>query len=261
MIDLLKFEFLRKKSLFQIAISMIVLSQVFLLFRFYCTNKAFRVDYFEGFVMLYLIILLIVFIILYLVDIITLFRNDIYHSEGYMLFLTPNSGYKILASKLCFAIIEGIAVAIIFSLVFVLNARVLYGASFFKDLIQIEADWNIISLILKTGMSVVISLVSFALTIYLSFAIYKSLFPNFRFKGLLTFAIFIGISVFKGRVVAYISMFQIKNTYSLLIEKDSLTKTLEMIAEAVSVNLAINIVGSIIAFFITGYLLEKKINL
>lgn len=261
MIALIKFEFQRKKGLFFIALAIMMIIQIFTTVRFFTTDKFFRVEYFEGIVVLYLIITLLVFIVLYLVDIVSLFRNDIYKTQGYMLFLSPNSGYKILASKLIFATLEGVVTTVIYLLILVLNARMLYGANFFSDLIQIEADWNIISLVLKMGISLVVSLVAFAVTIYLSFAIYKSLFPNFRFKGLLTFGIFIAITFLKERFIAYISAFQITQTYDQYIGEGTLRQTLEAITEGVSVNLFFNIVVVAISFVITGYLLEKKINL
>ncbi len=261
MLKLIKFEMKRKKTLFQAALFIVVVTQLLISMRFFAVDASFRVNHNENLILLYLVIVFIVFAILYFIDLVTLFRNDVFHPEGYMLFMTPNSGYKILASKLMFALIEGLSIFLIYFVLLLINMRMLYGSVFFQDLRQINMDWNIMPLVGRFGLSVITSLVEFALTVYLSYAIFKSLFPNLRFKGLLTLIIFFVISVFKGRIVAYISAFEMKRTYYAFLDEEMITQVIGVIREALNVSIGFNIVSAVITFLITGYLLEKKVNL
>lgn len=116
MIQLLKFEFLRKRTMFLAALVLTIIGQLYVGYRFLKIDASIRGFYGEHIVLTYMGILLFAFALLYFIDIVTLFKNDLFKQEGYMLFMTPNSGYKILGSKLLFALIEGIGIAFVYIL-------------------------------------------------------------------------------------------------------------------------------------------------
>jgi hypothetical protein len=102
-------------------------------------------------------------------------------------------------------------------------------------------------------------LIEFALTVYLSFALFKSLFNNARFKGLITFGIFIVINIVKSKFVEVIANILGKNFTNVEINASDVM--LETINTAMNYGLVATILSAVILFIGTGYLLENRINL
>ena len=71
--------------------------------------------------MLFLVLSPIVLYVFYLADIIKMYSDDLNKKTGYMLFMTPNSGYKIISSKLLAAILEGFALVLIYFIFILIN--------------------------------------------------------------------------------------------------------------------------------------------
>lgn len=89
MIKLMKFEFLRKRLWFLMAFGLMFLVQLAVSYQYYQVEAGFRSYYAADLVLIYLVSLLVCFTLLFLIDLITLFRNDFFKKEGYMLFMTP----------------------------------------------------------------------------------------------------------------------------------------------------------------------------
>jgi len=102
-------------------------------------------------------------------------------------------------------------------------------------------------------------LIEFALTVYLSFALFKSLFTNARFKGLITFGIFIVINMVKGQIVELIGKVFGRSFESIHLNASG--AMLEAANSAMTLGIGATLVSAIILFFATGYLLENRINL
>ena len=102
-------------------------------------------------------------------------------------------------------------------------------------------------------------LIEFALTVYLSFALFKSLFNNARFKGLITFGIFIVINIVKSKFVEVIANILDKDFSNVSIDSSDLM--LETVNAAMNYGLVATILSAIVLFIGTGYLLENRINL
>lgn len=109
MISLIKYEFIRKYKLVSMILITILALNLLLL-----TKGA-------GGSMLFLVVSLSALFVFYLVDIIKMYSDDLNKKTGYMLFMTPNSGYKIIWAKLLAAIIEGAGLVLIYFIFILIN--------------------------------------------------------------------------------------------------------------------------------------------
>lgn len=257
MFKLVKFEFLRKRMTFAIAGGLAILAQLYALYQYFKLDTDVRQflggDIFGVFMGLTLFGLAI----LYFIDIILLFKDDLFKQEGYMLFMSPVSGYGILGSKLIFALLEGLAIAAVYVLLFVINFNLMHVGSFSLSLADIDSVF--ITTSVKALALGVLGLIEFALTVYLSFALFKSLFNNTRMKGLITFGIFIGINIIKSNIVSAIGNLLGSNFETVHIS--SMNVAVESINVAMNYGLVATLISAILLFIGTGYLLENKINL
>lgn len=257
MLKLIKFEFLRKRMTFLLAGALIVLGQIYALYKFFSIDEVIRDNFSEEIFGIFIGILAVGLSLLYLIDLIFLFRNDLFKQEGYMLFMTPNSGYKLLGGKLIFALIEGVAIAGLYLGILFMNLRLMDIATF--NLSILDLSTSEIFIIAKILLLMVFMIIEFALTIYLSFALFKSLFSNNRFKGLITFGIFIVINILKGKVADLASTLMNKTFDTIHLSADYLN----FMGVDTTLNIAIGatLISSVIMYMGTGYLLEKRINL
>lgn len=105
MLNLIKYELLRRQKLLLIAVVVLVMIQGGILFSLYKGG---------GFVILAIMLFFLLIygsLIMVIVDTIRCYSIDLNQTQGYMLFLTPNSGHKIILSKIFTAIIILIGVS------------------------------------------------------------------------------------------------------------------------------------------------------
>lgn len=256
MLNLIKYEFVKKYKLILITlISSVVLD-------LYLFTKGM-----EG-SSIFLVLFPTVMSILYMVDVIKMYGDDINKKSGYMLFMTPNSGYKIIVSKLITAVIEGFAILLIFFIFILINGsyiNYLSGANInFNDIVYMVNRLMTGSLGINLGHMLIFSLtgllmlISFFTTVYTAMTIRKSIFSEMRFGSVLSFLIFLlinwGISTLSSGILNSLS-----NTYNSFIFSAMPTAS-EMFHMLLPIN-ALFIAQSVILTLCSGYLLEKKINL
>lgn len=118
MFKLLKYEWLRRRKL---------LSVVFISFLFAEAVTIFGMIKGEGWILLSIFLMFAMFFVamlLPLVDAVATYYSDFKKTHGYMLFLTPNNGFKIVGSKALFAFIELILTLVLVSGLFFANYHV-----------------------------------------------------------------------------------------------------------------------------------------
>lgn len=260
MLKLLKFEFLRKKTVFLVACLMLLLGELFTVFRYFQIDESVR--YFENGNMyaIFGAFLTFGFAILYLIDIITLLRQDMFKQEGYMLFMTPFNGYQILGSKVVFALFEGFFIGLIYLLIMFGNAKIM-NLTDFRFIFEFGGlDASEIWIMIKGLILAILSIVEFALTIFLSFALFKSIFTDVRFKGAITFGIFVAINYIKIKISDLVSNLTGSST-DMFYASSSNVMLNSNIHMTLNVGIIYVLVMSAILFAMTGYLLENKINL
>ena len=261
MLKLIKFEFLRKRTVFAAALILTLIGQVYALYKYFGINESFRAVYSENMLGAFSGVVFVAFGLLYFIDVVTLFRQDLFKQEGYMLFMTPNSGYKLLGSKLIFALVEGIGIGIIYVAIMFFNLYIFNQAGALINLqFSLEGiEWIHIWMITKGILLGALVIIEFALTVYISFALFKSLFNNTRFKGAVTFGIFLAIMFIKAKTLELIV--NLLESSQWLDQYMHSLETLKSVSAAMNIYFMVVLVSVGILFAGTGYLLEKKINL
>ncbi|MCG8484835.1 MAG: hypothetical protein MJA31_16095 [Clostridia bacterium] len=183
MFDLIKYEFIKKYRMFMVVCITTIIAGIAISIRF--GESGFPL--FSG-------LLAVGLFVLYAVDIVMMYSQDINKKTGYMIFMTPNSGYAIIASKVITALLEGLGMLVFFILAMTINGLMIFGPG---ELFEISF-WNIdipyqqivtnLFIILTTAL---LFAIQFLLTIYSAITIRKSVLSNVKFKGLISFAIFL----------------------------------------------------------------------
>ncbi|WP_313339049.1 hypothetical protein [Sedimentibacter sp.] len=256
MLNLIKYELIKKYKLFIITIISSLVLNLYLLTKGAAGST------------LFIAIFPIVIAILYIVDIIKMYSDDLNKKSGYMLFMTPNSGYKIVVSKLMTAVLEVLAILVIYFIFILLNgAYIMYSSSvdmnfyevikFINDTLTGKLGINLFHVFLAL-FTLFVFLIAFITTVYTSMTIRKSLFSEVKFGALLSFLIFL--------VLNWVIMYLSSNIYSFMtpwyepIIYSSPSTTVQAFYMSLPVN-TFSIIQSIALTFCSGYLLENKINL
>jgi hypothetical protein len=255
MLNLIKYEFIKK---YKSAIIALIASAVLNLFLF---TKGVAGS------SIFLVFFPMVMAVVYISDIIKMYSDDLNKRSGYMLFMTPNSGYEIIVSKLITAVIEGLSILLIYFIYVLINgAYIIYisGAEINFNEIIITVDKLVsgsfgfnLAHVFMFLLTALLFLISFITTVYTAMTIRKSIFSEIKFGGFLSFLIFIVLNW----AISYVS----SEVYNLLTPYyNSFSMSRPTATELVYIMMPINIwsiAQSIILTFFSGYLLENKINL
>lgn len=251
MLNLIKYEYIKKSKLIAIVIICIVLA-----------NLLIGIKYGAQGCFLYLGLLSSVLFLLFSIDVIIMYSKDINNISGYMIFMTPNSGYTILGSKIITAISEGLLMLVFYNILVFANFVILgipgveSLSQFFNKALFMGFNFGHILVVL---FLLLVYAIQFILTIYTSITLRKSILANIKFKGLFSFLIFIAINyiiiAFYGQIGNILPDISYNITFGseIISAGDLFIKTLPAIALITFV--------SIVLMWISGYLLEKKINL
>jgi hypothetical protein len=262
MLKLVKYEFIKKSNLLLILLITAILA-----------NVGLGLAYGENGMALFLGLSLIILSILYLYELVRTYSDDLNKKTGYMLFMTPNSGYKIIVSKLIFIILEGLVLFVSYFIFVFFNliaiafkmtgdfSKIIAGIqeimNGFNMLLSGSFGFNIGDFFLIILMSL-ISIIVFVLIIYSAMTIRKSIFSNSKFGGLLSFIIFIIISFIYTNLMHFVGeAFQfnaIAQTVLMTYPSAEMFKIFGIMIIFNSIIIAALMLGS-------GYLIEKKINL
>jgi len=259
MISLIKYEFIRKYKLVSMILITILALNLLLL-----TKGA-------GGSMLFLVVSLSALFVFYLVDIIKMYSDDLNKKTGYMLFMTPNSGYKIIWAKLLAAIIEGAGLVLIYFIFILINgAYIVVSMGDQIDYSQIVRGVNQLlsgtfgfnlGHVLVLLMAVLAFLIAFITTVYTAMTIRKSIFSEIKFGGLFSFIIFLLINWLLSLVSD--KFHDIMTPYYDSINAVSNAGNISAggLALILLPIISVFIIQAIVLTGFSGYLLEKKINL
>ena len=243
MLNLIKYEFMKKYKMFMAILITTLLANAFFTIKFgelgFGPLAAF---------------LAIGLLILYVVDVIQMYNKDIFKKTGYMVFMTPNSGYKVIISKIITALIEGFLLLFFYLAVLTLNNVILYGDISDVVILNMSIPLDTFFQYLLTALiTAILYLVQLIMVVYAAITLGKSIFANAKYKGLICFGIFL--------VISYLTT----NAYWLLY------RTLDFnfvgsiapiqFLQICSPAMFLSAVFCIIFIAGSGYLLEKKINL
>lgn len=207
--------------------------------------------------------------------IIGLFKKELYEERGYLTFTLPLTGNQILGAKLIVAIIWFASLGLGLFLYNLLFAIILYGSSWLEFAKQVFTlvDAGAFSFIILS----VISSISTLILIYFAMALSRVTIKNKKIGGL-WFVIFIvlniGINIFVLKTAKMIPYFLSLRTFKIF-HYQELGNLIDITNSGANTILFgqdfeayLNIFGNltqigiaILAFFTTGYLIEKKIDL
>ncbi len=259
MLKLIKFEFIRKYKLLTMTLISAIALNILAMSRGIGGSSMF------------LLFFPIVLSVLYLVDIIKMYSEDLNKKTGYMLFMTPNSGYKIISSKLLTAVLEGFALFLMY-FIFILINGVFIAVSmgneiYYSQIIAVVDNLLSVSFGFRSGhvliflLATLTFLIAFITTVYTAMTIRKSIFSEIKFGGLFSFIIFLLINW----GLSYVSsiFFNIIAPYYDSIDTVSSTGSVSVGGFAMTLlpMIVVLIIQAIAFTGISGYLLEKKINL
>lgn len=253
MLNLIKYELVRKYKLFAIILVSTILGNLFLsvkfgrdAFFFYAGPSA------------------LVLIILFIVDVIKMYSTDLNKKTGYMLFMTPHSGYKIIASKVITAIIEGCMLIVFYLAIVLVNAVVIAGS---MDVFRVDFEgipfsttWIYIVTVLVLA---VVSAILFLMTVYTSITLRKSILDNRAYKGVISFGIFLLLNYVISNLqlkIYNLFNFHLGGKSAYILDFRELPMAMNFV-KFVTPSLIISSAFIVLLGFVSGYLLEKKINL
>lgn len=256
MIKLIKYEFIKKYRLIMIILIASAALDVFLIANGATGGAAFLAAF------------PMVMAVLFIVDIIRMYGDDLNKKSGYMLFMTPNSGYKIIVSKLITAVIEGFAILLLYFIFIIINgAYIIFrsGGEFnFNDIIYavnslISGSFGFnLAHVFMFLLTALLFLISFLTTAYTAMTIRKSIFSETKFGGALSFVIFLLLNWGISRISS--EFFDALTPYYYNFDFSSQVTASELAHAFLPLNILF-IVQIILLTLCSGYLLEKKINL
>lgn len=266
MLKLLKYEFIKKSKLLLILLITAILA-----------NIGLGIAYGENGIGMFLVLSPLVLGIIYLYELIKTYSDDLNKKTGYMLFMTPNSGYKIIGSKLITIILVGF---IFFTsyMIFVLTNLSIIAYKMVGDFSLIADGINQLieglNMIINgtLGISIgdlilifivgIVSSIVFVLTVYAAITIRKSIFSNTKFGGILSFIIFVIINVIYSKLGDLVgNLFKFESITNEISSNVIVTYPSSMMFELFAVLIVFNCIIASLLMLGSGYLIEKKINL
>ena len=231
MLNLIKYEFIRKYKLIAGTIITALALNVFLITRGIGGSATF------------LVLLPLVLSVLFIADIVKMYSDDLNNKTGYMLFMTPNSGYKIISSKVLTAVLEGFALLFIYLIFLLFNGA--YIAVSMGNEIDFSQIIRVVNNLLSGSLGFNLGHISVFLLAALTFII--------AFITTVYTAMTIRKSIFSEIITPYYDSIDIVSSTGRIAAGELAMILLPMIV--------VLIVQAIALTGISGYLLEKKINL
>ncbi len=254
MLKLIKYELRRNITGIVILLSVILLLQGYFMFSVLTQNK-------ENTAIATALLLITLSVSYFCVFIfgVSFYSKELNSKSSYLTFMTPTSSYSIIGAKLLSTLITGIFFAMILvtfiSLDMVMLKDVFPELSIVGDIVDVISQMSGVSMTkiwLQVLLAVIAFLVDFFAIIamaYMAITLSATWFQNKRFKGVISFILFIAII----RVVNFIGEF----VPNLIDEIDSLSDVLITMIPTV-IYLSVVIIFAVIA---SAKLLDKKVSL
>lgn len=273
MLKLIKYEILRKQKLLLIAFVILALMEAAILLGIH-----------KGGNLAAMAIMLIVFMcvgvfLFVLIDCIRSYSSDLNQKQGYMLFMTPTRGHKIIGSKVIVGFVELLIFGLIVFGFMVLNFIVtknLYLDTMDKSLtemistlkeiysVAIPSIWNILVMIIEQ----MLEWFALIITIFFAITLRKTILSQTKFGGIISFVLFIGIySAMGGLNMAVMATTGIWGDYMQLINTATQTDTMNFHSLTTILTKFIAVSGGMyfifigIFYYISGKLLDKRVDL
>ena len=223
--------------------------------------------------------------ILYIVEVIKGYSEDVNKKTGYLLFMTPYSGYHVVIAKMIATLLKGLLLLGVYLLALLLTLSILSfketGTFVFVTFEDIQEMLNAISNstsgmlvfnfsdILLFLLYTIASAVMFVSMVYLAITLTRTIFANNKLGWLVSIALFIGINtalqfLFTATGVAF--GLEVANpTFAMQVEANPTLVfgdfMMTQLRKAAIIYTPLSLAISAVMVFFSGLLLEKKVNL
>ncbi len=205
----------------------------------------------------------------------TTYSNELRSRSAYLIFMTPNSGLKIMASKYLYTFVNGLLLGVVMLLLVWLDASL-----FLRHNGVVEPMFALISNTLSAygvhldqiglylfAMSLygVLSMLSFFALAYLAITLSHTLFRDKKWRGVVSFAIFLALDYLVGKInglfpSAVDSLAPLENmSDSAAVE--AAVNSLPALLNAMTPSACVSLVCLIASVFACGWMLDKKVSL
>ncbi|WP_026895351.1 hypothetical protein [Clostridiisalibacter paucivorans] len=200
-----------------------------------------------------LIFLIIGFGIALAIDHVRRVSKSLFTEEGYFLLSTPLNGYQVLGGKIITIILECIGIVSFIGLTLFIDYKFIIN-----KFPEVERISEIPPEFMKEGFKflvlILVGYITFMLMIYLSITLAKSIFSAIKYGKILSFVFFIIISKLISKLGSYLGDFTEQVIDSNIYENTQFVNV-------TSGYLLLNICIALVLFGLTGYLLDRKINI
>ncbi|WP_129597423.1 hypothetical protein [Anaerophilus nitritogenes] len=179
--------------------------------------------------------------------------KSLFGEERYLLFTTTCSGYHILGSKIIGITLEAFGIFVFAMLMMIIDQKI--AVYKYPQLMENFQSFYTegIKEIFTLFMILLVGYITFILIIYLSVTLSKSVFSVFKYGKILSFVCFLVISRIVGKVVGYFDKFVDMHALSYGMTSFNFEGSMSYFV--------FNLCMIGILFMITGYLLDRKLNL
>ncbi|KUO65864.1 MAG: hypothetical protein APF84_00995 [Gracilibacter sp. BRH_c7a] len=257
MLKLMKYEFIRKWRILLIFLSIVLVINANVLYRVLKWQNSSMEQmaalgvFFGG--------LVSVFFILFIINVTHMYSRDLNNKSGYMIFLTPNSGYKILGAKVLTGILEGFIFLGLFSLLMAGNylgffsqplSDMINSEPFNKFFGQINMSvGEFLPYLISVLVTTFVSIVTLVLTIFAAETIRKSILAERRYGALISTIIFILLIWVNGKITSLV--------VNIVNQADIFTNGIHYL----NLTTILQIIFGAAMFALSAYLLDKKMDI
>lgn len=270
MMKLLKYEFRKSLTSLLILLSVVGAGEIYFLGALALDNT----DH-----MAYAVILLAVCayaaMVYVLVRALTSYSNELKSKSAYLLFMTPNSGLRIMGSKYLYTFVNALLMGAVSALLFGLDITLI-----FSHRGDLESLFTFVSTLLRQAgiyldqiglfiavilISAVLSILSFFALSYLAVTLSHTLLRNKKYRALVAFLFFIGLEYLVGWIGG-----QFESPASRLVMVADMAETTSASAMVTGLNeliplmipsACLSLVCVLGSLFGCGWMLDKKVSL
>ena len=248
---LIKYEF-KKQMLSKIIVGVFaVICQIVMLVGVFADKPDWAAFGFVG-----MMILAFVALFYFSFETVVTYSNDLKTKQSYMLFLVPRNMYQVVGAKMITTVAQIFVAGIVFMALLIGNLFLVSAKDgeieefieIMKMIIEFVAGVNVdVTTVVYVICSVLVVWIEFVLMAMLAITLSTTLFANKRYKGVISFIIYVGLEFVLGKVADWASNGVMSGE----------VLTLNAMAW---VYMGVYVVAMVLCFFGTAWLLDKKIS-
>jgi hypothetical protein len=219
---------------------------------------------------LFLFALFQIFFAMLFIDMLAAYSRDLNHKEGYMVFLTPHSGWQIIGAKLLTGFIEGIGFLIFIIILIFVDMFVIYENAVNGFLLDImhrylgftpqQQDAMTMTFIAFT-ITAIVTVLNSVLTAYAAMTIRRGFFAGIKVAWLITGVVYVVLSFVCFQLgEAIVAIFPLPGIMDI-VNAEGRLDVFFVLDRYLLARSGIIVLITALIFAGTGYILEKKVDL